>query len=77
MKVATYRGFVLARGDSFRYPQDRAESVDFLVLQLHTTHREDALQNVTGCKNSKIRPRDPKNSWLPQYVFTFNLNSQA
>lgn len=42
-----------------------------------TQHPGDALQNTTGCKNSKIRLRDPRNSWLPQHVFAFNINSQA
>lgn len=75
--ATTYRGVMFSHGDSFQYLFDWSENIYFLALQLHTTHHGDALQNVTGCKNSKIRPRDPKNSWLPQYVFTFSINSRA
>lgn len=70
-------GIPLSHGDSFRWPSFQSANIYFPALELHTAHPRDALLDATGCKNSKIRARDSKLSWLPQHVFTFNVISQA
>lgn len=45
--------------------------------QSYMLHNASALQNTTSCKNAKTGWKDPEISWLPRYILTLHVNSQA